>query len=472
MNIKKIAITLACAAGIAGGTSAAKLENVGVDVVPGEWTSSFTAAKNYAEQNGVPLLMFWSSDGCGQCNKMKTACNQADFVAWRKNRKIIMVFSESDPSTKAFAKNPSLKFPYMRLYWPAGYVDERFTGRAATIPAGGVTLQAQLMNYVDAKIKPWLAAGGDPGSGTSGGGGTPTPTPTPSVPTPGPEWKKARTLVGSYYTSEGLVMGRVTLKASKMNNKGVAKIKVSVMDANGKVKNSSQKSFTVDATTKGSISGAFGSYSFSITGASISGTLSSNGVSYEVKPLATGGALTDGEFAFELLGYPESCQGYAVIDGDKYLPIYQTFTSKASRWSFARKGTMKYDRKTGKFVMSSSDNPSGLKLSYNKTSGFFKGSFTVYAKRTEKMAKRYTANVTGFMVGGSGAGVATIKNVGTYQCTIKDEAILAAEKAAAEQAAAEQAAAEQAAAEQAAAEPAAGEQAEGDEQTPPTNDEQ
>ena len=52
MNIKKIAITLACAAGIAGGTSAAKLENVGVDVVPGEWTSSFTAAKNYAEQNG------------------------------------------------------------------------------------------------------------------------------------------------------------------------------------------------------------------------------------------------------------------------------------------------------------------------------------------------------------------------------------------------------------------------------------
>ena len=109
--------------------------------------------------------------------------------------------------------------------------------------------------------------------------------------------------------------------------------------------------------------------------------------------------------------------------------------------------------------MSSTSNPSGLKLSYNKTSGFFKGSFTIYAKKTATMAKRYTANVTGFMVGGSGAGSATVRNVGTYRCTIKDEATLEAERIAAEQAAAEQAAAEQAAAEQAAAEQAAAEQA-------------
>ena len=113
-------------------------------------------ARSYAEENGVPLLLFWSSNGCGQCNKMKTACNQADFVAWRKERKLIFVFSENDPVSKAFAKNPSLKFPYMRLYWPAGGVDEKFTGRTSTIPASGATLQEQLMNYVDGKLKDWM----------------------------------------------------------------------------------------------------------------------------------------------------------------------------------------------------------------------------------------------------------------------------------------------------------------------------
>lgn len=438
MNVKKIAVSLVCAAGIVGVGSAASLENVGKDVIPGEWTSSFLLAKDYAEKNGVPLLLFWSSSGCGQCNRMKTACNQANFVTWRKERKLIFVFSENDPVSKPFAKNPSAKFPYMRLYWPAGGVDEKFTGRTSTIPASGATLQQQLMNFVDSKIRTWINGDFDPGSGTSDSGTTPTPTPTPSVPTPGAEWKKARTLSGSYYTSDGLVVGRIVMKAGKMNKKGVAKIKVSVTDAAGKTKSSIQKAFTADATTEGSISGAFGTYSFSITGNNISGTFTVSGVSYEVKPLATGGSITDGTLTFSLLGYPENCQGNAVIDGEKYLPANQTFTSKSSRWKFDRKGTLKYDRRASAFVMSSTQNPSGLKLSYKTTTGFFKGSFTIYTKKTATMAKRYTANVTGFMVGGSGAGVATVRNVGSYSCTIKDEATLAAEQAAAEQAAAEQ----------------------------------
>ena len=431
MNMKSIALSLACAAGVAGSAYSAVLENVGTDVIPGEWTKSFQTAKDYAEANGVPLLMFWSNNGCGQCNKMKLACNNSDFVEWRKTRKLIFVFSENDPASKPFAANSSKKFPYMRLYWPAGNVDQKFTGRASTIPAGGSTLQAQLMNYVDSQIKAWINGGGDPGSGISGGGSTPAPAPTPSVPTPGPEWNRSRTLYGSYYSSNGAVAGRIMLKVGKKTAKGTAKIKATVKDINGKKRNSTTATVTVDATTKGSLSGAFGSYSFSISGNSISGTISISGATYNVKPISTGGTISDGTLTFSLLDYPKNCQGYPVIEPEKYLPLAQKFTVRSSRWTFPRKGTLKFDSNTGAFTMSSLENPSGLKLAYSSADGYVKGSFTVYAKSSERLAKRYTANVSGFMVGGNGAGIVTIKNVGTYSYSIKDAATIAAEAEAA-----------------------------------------
>ena len=122
--------------------------------------------------------------------------------------------------------------------------------------------------------------------------------------------------------------------------------------------------------------------------------------------------------ACELAGYPEKCEGYPLIHGTKYLPFSQSFTSRSSTWSFARKGTLRYVMKSGDFVMSASDNPSGLKLSYKYTNGYFKGAFTVYALRNEKYIKRYSAKVSGFMVGNSGEGVVTINKVGTFSCTI------------------------------------------------------
>ena len=67
--------------------------------------------------------------------------------------------------------------------------------------------------------------------------------------------------------------------------------------------------------------------------------------------------------------------------------------------------------------MSSTTNPSGLKLSYNKTKGYFKGTFYVYGDKG-KTSKKFTAKVGGFMVGTEGAGVATIKGVGEYPITI------------------------------------------------------
>lgn len=421
MKLKNVVLSALCAVSTIGGATAASINDVQTNVIPGEWTSSFSAAKKYAEDNGVPLFILWSNPGCAHCNSVKTACNQADFVNWRKARKYIMVVSEGDGSAKSFVKSlkGSLtgKFPYMGIYWPKGGVSEKFNGYPyASIWSTGSTTQAKIMNRVDTRLSAWINGGGDAGEGTDV---TPTPTPTP---TPAPAdlsaWKKARTLYGSYYTSNGALAGRILLVAGKVNAKGASRIKASVMGIDGRSKSFSAKSFTVAGTTKGTLSSSVGTYAFVINGSSISGTLTRDGVTYDVKSVKTGGSLTDGTFTFKLDDYPEKCEAYPLIHGTRYLPLSQSFTSRSSTWSFARKGTLRYVMKSGGFVMSASDNPSGLKLSYKYTNGYFKGTFTVYALRNEKYIKRYSAKVSGFMVGNSGEGVVTINKVGTFSCTI------------------------------------------------------
>ena len=83
MKLKSVVLSLACAAGVSGTVAAASISDVQTSVTPGEWTSSFSVAKKYAEDNGVPMFILWSNPGCAHCNAVKTACNAADFVSWR-----------------------------------------------------------------------------------------------------------------------------------------------------------------------------------------------------------------------------------------------------------------------------------------------------------------------------------------------------------------------------------------------------
>lgn len=406
---------LAAAVGLAGSAYAVDLENVSSgSVVPGEWNSNFSACKSYAESNGMPMLVFWSNPGCAQCNKMKTACNTSTFVEWRKSKGIVMMFSEGDPSVKAFAKNSSGKFPYMRLYWPAGGVDVKFTGRSGTIQASGSTLQTQFINYLNAQLKSWN------GSGSGGGTVIPAPTPvepTPSVPVVGAEWKRARKLVASYYGEDGNIAGRVLVIAGKANAvRKTAKVKIQVMGLDGKTKTIGYSHFSVDRTTKGSVGNAIGGATVSITGSSVTGSLEYGGKSFEIKNVAPGGSMVNGDYAFDLESWPSSCEGMKVVE--KYLPLGQTFSSSSSRWSFRRRsGTIKYDQNIGDFT-SAVTNPSALKLTYKTATGFFKGTFEIFAEKSETKVKKYKATVTGFMVGDEGSGVATVKRVGSYNCTI------------------------------------------------------
>ena len=417
---KPVLIAFALAAvGLCRPLGAVEIENASSGaIVPGEWNTNFSAAKAYAEQNKIPMLLVWSSPGCAQCNKLKTACNTDTFVAWRKAKQIVLVISEGDGTSKAFAKNSSGKFPYVRLYWPAGgLADVRFSARSSLAPLSGVsgaTLETKFINYLNSLLKNWAPGGSSPGIDEQ-----------EEDDTPGPEWNKSRKLFGSLVDPDGRIAGRLLVSAGKMNaKKGVSKVKVQVQDLNGRTKTLGSKDFTVKGTTTVKLSGNLGSANITIKGSTLSGTVYFNGMTCTVSSRAPGGSIADGTLYFNLEDGPVACQGYPVINGTDYLPAPQAFTSAGSKWSFPRRGTLKYDAKKAAFVMSPEENPSGLKLSYAPSTGYFKGSFTVYAKRGEKTIKKYKATVGGFMIGGEGDGAVTIKNVGYYGCTISPKFIV------------------------------------------------
>lgn len=390
---------------------AVELENVSNgEVRLGEWNSNFKACKSYAESKGIPMFVFWSNPGCAKCNKMKTACNTSTFVSWRESKGIVMVFSEGDGTVKAFVRNASGHFPYMRFYWPAGGVDVKFSGRSGEIGAGGSTLEGQLINRLNSLLGSW---GGSEGY-------VPPRNSNNNTPVIGTEWNRARKFTSSYWLGED-VYGRLIFSCGKVNKKkGTAKIKVQFVNIDGKTKTLGSKEVKIDSTTSSSISSTLGTIRFNIKGNAASGTFDYDNVSYTIRQKVTGGIPANGSYVFSLDLSQKSltqCQGLNVINGRTYLPLAQKFTFKNAKMTFPAKGSVRYDKANSKFTINKMDNPSALKLTYNKTQGYFKGTFTVYCQKGT-MVKKYTAVVGGYMVGNQGSGQATIKNVGVYPVDI------------------------------------------------------
>lgn len=160
MKRVKLASLLALAASLGMGIRAYAAMTISDGPIElGVWNSSFSAGKQYAEENNVPMLLFWSSPGCGFCNNMKYYCGLQNFVDWQSQRKIVMVFDEGGQSAKSFARNGSGLYPYMSIYWPKSdgtTVKVNFSGRpggppVTTDPKTGATLELgeQVMATVD-----------------------------------------------------------------------------------------------------------------------------------------------------------------------------------------------------------------------------------------------------------------------------------------------------------------------------------
>lgn len=104
------------------------------EIRPGEMTTRFVKAKEYADANHVPMLIFWGESSCAICNGFEKAiAAEPKFYEWLAKRKYIMTFNinygtkseyglyaEDCKASERFTNNlKSGKLPTMAIYWPA-----------------------------------------------------------------------------------------------------------------------------------------------------------------------------------------------------------------------------------------------------------------------------------------------------------------------------------------------------------------
>ena len=111
----------------------------------------------------------------------------------------------------------------------------------------------------------------------------------------------------------------------------------------------------------------------------------------------------------------EEIDGYEVLT--EFLPDGVAIEWTGKKLKAPKSGKVKYSKKEEAFVdTKDSENPSGLSVRYNKSSGRVSGSFKIYVAKTEKKLKSYSARFSGTLgdemnvtVKGKQVGTATIQ---------------------------------------------------------------
>lgn len=184
MKLTTVIQTLAVCAGVVLGFDAdAGIIETQAAVEPGKWTSDYSGGLAYAEKNNTPLFVFWGSSDCGHCKSAEREMNEATFTSWMAERKLVMVFVESDSKVKKwikkYAKEKISEFPYAAVYWPKNtkgeLVLEGFSAYKGNMSAYGADSKdsnaQQIMDAVDFLIPDWDPSGVKPVE--------PDPPPTP-----------------------------------------------------------------------------------------------------------------------------------------------------------------------------------------------------------------------------------------------------------------------------------------------------
>ena len=120
--------------------------------VLGEWSIGFSKCKAYAEANGVPMFMIWSSVSCSHCNAFDQLFVTEAFKTWseaNKVGKVVLCFSDDELSGEGVdsaSYNWSggtgggwaegqfpwqgylINYPFVAFYWPANRIDYHLSG--------------------------------------------------------------------------------------------------------------------------------------------------------------------------------------------------------------------------------------------------------------------------------------------------------------------------------------------------------
>ena len=431
MKLKTLVAGAAVVAGLAGFAASSPLP-VTSSVKLGAWCGNFTAAKAYADENNIPMVVFWANPGCSQCEKLEAACKKAEFTDWMAARQLVMVFgygaSGADmKACKAFAKSGK-EYPFVAVYWKANTagegVLERFTGRSGKFGHGTTKSQElweQFAGAVDNILADWK-----PGSVTPV---DPNPEPKPDPIDLTALYGKAQSLDALVLDSDGAAVGTATVKIGKVNaRKGTVKVRVSGTLLTGK-KVSASATVSPDLAD-GSLLGelAFkspvGAMNFVLEHDAETGSFRffAQGLGYAISDAGetqVGGAFDVEELSFSAefdeLDLPE---GYdLVVDAPSGEPV--SVTKNGTKLTCGKAASPKYKKVDGEYELTGLDdekkpNLTGLKLTYSASKGTFTGSFKIYASNEGETSgkpklKKYTVKVTGLVIDGVGAGSVTVK---------------------------------------------------------------
>ncbi len=141
----------------------------------GEWTWNFADAKQLADEQHIPMVLFWGGASCTVCANVESALEQEEAVAWQKKRNLVMVFqSGTEGAMKELVKNSSGTYPYICVYWNKGNgvtTTNRFSGVVSgpsRWPATGTTTVEHFINSVEMFIADYQPAEGNSGTFITG----------------------------------------------------------------------------------------------------------------------------------------------------------------------------------------------------------------------------------------------------------------------------------------------------------------
>jgi uncharacterized repeat protein (TIGR02543 family) len=136
-------------------------------VKPGVWHASFSKAKSYATEHGVPLIAVWSNgDACGHCVIFESACNSSYFKKWMKSSGCVFYFTYSGESAGKVGgtvfhwcrKNKNTSYPFVRIYWPKGGVDVATVGDTVDGVQSGTAGGKKAVSYFKKKLKKFFSS--------------------------------------------------------------------------------------------------------------------------------------------------------------------------------------------------------------------------------------------------------------------------------------------------------------------------
>ena len=147
-------LLLAIASGLVLSASASITDDViairvgrSAPVTPGVWHADLNKARDYAVANGLPLVAVWSNgDECAHCVAFENCIMSPAFRHWMVDSGIVFYFGvrndgpygptpdgqEGYHGTSFYwcckNQNATMNWPYVRVYWPKGGIDESHSG--------------------------------------------------------------------------------------------------------------------------------------------------------------------------------------------------------------------------------------------------------------------------------------------------------------------------------------------------------